>query len=135
MRDAIDAHPRDPYGCAVASLALVAGMTRAAVQEALDFKNAHWSFTWTEFFARRGFATQEFSQDAADQRWPVEPWADMHLCTVADELGAPARAVLLLGSGQVIDPSAIETRRMNDYAVVFEMIGVFNVRRQPELPA
>src|SRR6185312_13760949 len=59
------------------------------------------------------------------EEWPIEPFAPIHYASVQNGNGR-AHAVVLLASGEVLDPWADATpKKLTDYAQVNEVIGVF----------
>lgn len=85
------------------------------------------------YLAEHGFAAltkyRHYAPRAVDRDvWPVEPFADVHLCTVMAER---SHAVLLLRDGTVLDPNSPKPKRLSDYNRVDMIAGVFPVNGGP----
>ena len=134
------------YGCVLASLAMLAGMTYAEVlaeypwaieKEGVDLDTVSFDFLW-----RHGFAWQQVypshpetnrdpSLPMAERRalygrkpWPPEPWAPAHLCQVVTSM---THAVVMLPDGTVLDPIDPASRRLADYEAVHSVRGIWDV--------
>ena len=136
-----------PYGCVIASLAMLAGKTYAEVlaeypwvteRDGCDIDTVSFDFLW-----RHGFAWQQVypsrpeinrdpSADMGERRalygrkpWPPAPWAPAHLCQVKTSI--MTHAVVMLADGSVLDPADPAPKRLSDYAGVHNVRGIFDV--------
>lgn len=87
-------------------------------------------FTYDVWLNQRGYALRRFyrhySPLHADRaQWPLEPFADAHLCQVSYPTGG--HAVVLLRDGTVLDPARESPSRLSDYDDVSNMAGVYRV--------
>lgn len=141
-----------PYGCVVASLAMLSGMTYAEVlaeypwiaeKDGCDIDTISYDFLW-----RHGFAYQQVYSsvpeinrdprgDMTERRakfgrkpWPPEPWAPAHLCQV---LTSMTHAVVMLADGTVLDPIDPTPRRLSDYSHVSNVRGIWDVSSASEI--
>jgi hypothetical protein len=128
----------DRYGCAIACTAMVTGLSYETVRD--DWGGAgtgHGFLTWSTYLANRGYATQHLwkhnSERKADRDpWPLEPWADIHLCAVDAGFGQGSHLVVLLRDGTVLDPATDEPRRLSDYKTILHMTAVISVSAHGE---
>jgi hypothetical protein len=134
------AQPND-YGCAIASVAMVAGESYRAmeawfIEQGLSvarMQQGLHSGIWMEALARLGFVyEQRYMYDALKNEpraeWPPRPFAPAHVC-VAD-VAAGSHAFVMLDDGRVFDPFNAErmTLAHPDYLKISQVIGV---RRRP----
>lgn len=130
----------EPYGCAVACCAMVRAVSYEETAEVFGPPGRGFThMVWQDYLARYGFATQilyQFDQLSRRKRdpWPLNPWADLHLCSVDAGHGIGSHLVLLLRNGTVLDPATDAPRSLSDYASVAYMAGVFRVGALPFAP-
>jgi hypothetical protein len=122
---------KDSHGCVLASLAMITGQTYEQVKAGF----VDWSggislmFDGFTYLAEHGYAVApKYIHYHPLKRnrdpWPVEPFADMHLCEVITSM---AHSVVLLRDGTVLDPNTPEPRRLSDYMKVNVIAGVVPV--------
>ena len=130
----------EPFGCAVAALAMVTGKSYAEVRAAFvghDFSTStsdiHTSGishnSVDAYLSSQGYAVRrECRYDQVLNRprevWPVEPFTDVHICEVVTSAG---HSVVMLRDGTVLDPNRAEPRSLGDYAAVIYIAGVYKV--------
>lgn len=78
------------------------------------------------YLAEHGFAVapkyRHYYPLATDRElWPVEPFADIHICTVMTNR---SHAVIMLNDGAVLDPNLETVMRLSDYSRVDMIAGV-----------
>lgn len=134
------------YGCVLASLAMLAGMTYAEVLAeypwVIEKEGCDLDTISADFFWRHGFAHQlvyparpEINRDPSapmsERRaryerkpWPPEPWAPAHLCQVETSM---SHAVVLLTDGTVLDPADPTRRSLAAYSRVMNVRGVWDI--------
>lgn len=132
----------DSRGCVLASLAMLTGQTYAEVKAGF----ADWAggisllFDGFTYLAEHGYAVAPkyihyHPLKKNRDPWPVEPFADVHLCEV---ITSQAHAVVLLRDGTVLDPNTPEPRRLTDYVKVNVIAGIVPLAREktnwPKLP-
>lgn len=122
----------ETFGCSIACLAAVLGVTYEAVRAEIGEPGRGLThFVWHEYLSRHGYAVQFFFQTdgfthVPRDPWPLAPWVDVHMCGV-DAGGPGGHCVVLLRDGMVMDPAADQYRRLSDYRSVFHMTGLFKV--------
>lgn len=118
----------DPRGCVLAALAMLTGQTYAQVKAGF----ADWAggislmFDGFTYLAEHGYAVapKYIHYHPLKQNrdpWPVEPFADVHLCEV---ITSQAHAVVLLRDGTVLDPNTRNLKKLGDYVKVNVIAGV-----------
>lgn len=126
----------DPSGCAIASLAMATGRTYAEVRAGFpgrDFVESGISSTRVdEYLIRAGYALRKVTHydpiaEEFREPWPPAPFADIHICEVVT---SRSHTVIMLRDGTVLDPLTTEPRRLADYARVYYVAGVYNVRAE-----
>lgn len=124
-------------GCMLAAVATITGKTYAEIRHLVtmghDFstEGTHGAVT-DEIFAHLGYAVQErFRYDprleAQRPRWPLAPWADVHLCQVQNLPDTGMHAVVLLRDGRVLDPWWGVVHGLHRYPRVSSMTAVYKV--------
>ena len=124
---------KHPFGCAVASLAALLRKPYAEAAMLLSDDPTQFQTSGVGFYAvelklaDHGFAVAKkyaWTQPGNKLRdkWPCEPFADIHWCEVITEQGA--HAVLMLRDGQVIDPAREKRARLSDYQKVNMIAGL-----------
>jgi len=130
----------DSHGCAVAALAMATNQSYAEVKAAFnaakfDFsKNGISLFTIDDYLSSQGYAVRRFTrgdQLRNEQRetWPIEPFADVHICEVVNSV--MCHMVVMLADGTVLDPATDEPKRLSDYVAVHYIVGVYKVCAKP----
>jgi hypothetical protein len=140
-------------GCAIASLAMVTGLSYQYVHSYLNtrvgrFVESKWvigldaeehgvgiMFDGWSFLRDHGYAIQHRWRAPyttayhcpPHDPWPCEPWADVHIATV---LTSQAHAVVLLRDGTVLDPMTPEPRRLSNYGKVETIAAVYRVSEE-----
>jgi hypothetical protein len=134
------------YGCVIASLAMVSGLTYDEVAAQYpwfdDERGVCLDTVGFDFLWRHGFALQlvypfrpgppirgdgeEARRVRARDPWPPLPWAQAHLCQV--EMPGGSHCVVMLADGSVLDPLTDERKRLADYSRVNNVRGLFDVR-------
>lgn len=121
-------------GCVVAALAMVTGKTYREVHEFLsaclgrDFETvgACWHGDGDMYLIENGYALQtKYRYLWANQqraRWPVEPSADVHICSVRT---SQSHAVVMLRDGTVLDPLTPDLKRLSDYSAVDSITAIY----------
>lgn len=124
----------DPCGCVVASLAMIAGKSYSEVLDLYPFvrtENKGLSELYINHFCNEhGFAIQTKYCYVPDNRkrtvWPVEPWAEAHICMVTTHSNT-THAVVMLRDGTVLDPATEVPKRLADYKEVYSIRGIYDV--------
>lgn len=136
-------------GCVIASLAMISGKTYREVHDDLapqlgNFVDVEGKSEWRRgvdfnkdgmaimfdgwgWLADNGFAIQQrykFHYNIERPQWPLDPWADVHLCSVVT---TQSHAVVLLRDGRVLDPLTPEPKKLSDYSKVESMMAVYKV--------
>jgi hypothetical protein len=130
----------DERGCAIASLAMVLGLSYKATAKRFNIPRSGSSYyKWMEVLAQSGWSYQMLWKtdqltSRAREIWPPEPWAPVHLCQIQTPLGA--HMVVMKHDGAILDPalphSDIEPFRLDitHYTSVDYVAGLFRVRRR-----
>lgn len=127
------------YGCAIASLAMVAdktydemeawfvaqGMSRARMQHGLH------EGIWLEALGRLGFiyerrySADSFLNGPRTTPWPPAPFAPIHIC--AAQVAGGSHAFVMLADGRVLDPYNAERTTIThpDYIQVNQVAGIW----------
>jgi hypothetical protein len=142
---------QDPYGCALACLAMITGASYREIKAEVDrLPNSGHSGDWNRegidwmtadqilirhgFYAQRMFVGQSCRRVrdnpadplryvAIEGAWPPEPWAPIHLADVMQ----PSRnghSVVMRGDGVVLDPLRRGEFRLSGWATVYEVAGL-----------
>jgi hypothetical protein len=119
---------QDPRGCVLAALAMLTEQTYAEVKAGFidSERGISLMFDGFTYLAEHGYAVApKYIHYHPLKRhrdpWPVEPFADMHLCEV---ITSQAHAVVMLKDGMVLDPNTPEPKRLSDYMKVNVIAGV-----------
>lgn len=136
------------FGCVIASLAMLAGMTYADVlaeypwvveKDGCDLDTISFDFLWRHGFAVQllypsvpetnspaGMAMDGEARRAKFRRnpWPPQPWAPAHLCQVETSM---SHAIVMLADGTVLDPADPSRRSLAAYGRVMNVRGIFDV--------
>lgn len=129
----------DPYGCGVACIAMLAGLTYAEARQAYSAQYGEdraaviregrgmVNVEADAVLARLGFAVARRHRGVEDaSHWPPQPWGSAHLATVLLPTGG--HFVVVLADGSVLDPAADPTpRRWGDFGEVFDIAAVVPV--------
>lgn len=117
----------DPYGCGVACVAMVSGLSYGEVRRLLGSSVARrllgggyglTYYTLFDLLSHLGFAclnlwrTNQLNERPRDP-WPPEPMADAHICSVSLPTGG--HFVVWLRDGTVLDPARSGSFALNDY--------------------
>lgn len=125
----------ETFGCAVASLAMVLGVTyreARALLPAANIDSGGIGVWWTlRVAAERGWAYAERWEHYAPEGrkrevWPPAPFAPVHICGVVTRANTP-HAVVMLADGAVLDPWREGAFTLADYAEVHEVAGLWKV--------
>lgn len=126
------------YGCAIACVAMIAGMTyeeaeawfAARGMERVRLQHGAHSGVWLEALDQLGFMyVQRYKYDAIRNgerdTWPPTPFAPVHICSA--RVVAGQHAVVMLGDGSVLDPYKRERVSLwhGDYLSVDNVVGVW----------
>lgn len=124
------------HGCGMAALAMATGKTYDEVYD--WFKNPDHrknGITYHEvvsFLGEHGYAvnwkwpsTQHEEQNKPREKWPAEPWADVHIVEVQNEV--MYHYVVMLKDGTVLDPNTPDKKSLSDYKRVTQMIAVYKI--------
>ena len=129
----------DGYGCAVASLAMIAGWSYAEMKawlatRGLTAKRMEGGLhegIWTEALNQLGFVYERrYAHDslagATRMPWPSAPFAPIHLCCVEVPSGE-SHAIVMLDDGRVLDPwdRSRDSLAHPDYRKVNQIVGVW----------
>lgn len=136
------AHVRqeDRYGCVLASIAMVLGRSYADVRAELgDPDRGHTKDFWREYLARKGYAIQFFYRydcvgKSEREHWPMQPWADLHICCVDAGHGDGTHVVVMLRDGTVFDPTRGTPSRLSDYPSVAYMAAIYSLSILSRVP-
>lgn len=136
------------FGCVIASLAMIAGMTYAEVlaeypwvveKDGCDLDTISFDFLWRHDFACQvvypshpetnspaGMAMEGSARRATFGRkpWPPQPWASAHLCQVETSM---SHAIVMMADGSILDPADATRRSLTDYKRVMNVRGIFDV--------
>lgn len=128
---------KEGNGCLIASVAMVMGVsywTARALFPGFDPAEGAASSDGLRVLGEYGWAYaskyQHYSPEKRDRkRWPVDPFAPVHLCAVR----SPAwHAVILTADGGILDPlrspDAFPGLRLSHYPAVLEIHGLWKVR-------
>ena len=134
------------HGCAIATLAMVSGKT---YQEVYAWFVHHYKRQYSNaepelfdidkinglgphqrdmFLVENGFAhATKYNHLCNEKRevWPVEPWADVHICSVDNEV--MSHSIVLLRGGSVLDPLTPYVKVLRDYLKVNSITAVYKV--------
>jgi hypothetical protein len=119
------------HGCAVACLAMVAGVSYADARKAwpdLPPEQPLGAYEAREWLKSRGYDTaltmaHFYTPDKTS--WPPEPFAEVHLVSVSPHHGSDiGHEVVMLGNGTVLDPDTPGPRRLSDYGHVNSVTAV-----------
>lgn len=127
------------YGCAIASLAMVAGYTYDEMEAWFISNGAtrgrlegglHEGI-WLEALGRLGFVYERryigdaISNGPRTTPWPPAPFAPIHICAAEVDVGS--HAFVMLGDGSVLDPWKRERTTIThpDYIKVNQVAGVW----------
>lgn len=58
------------------------------------------------------------------EKWPPEPWADVHLCEVKT---SQFHFVVMLRDGEILDPAFGRGRKLADYERIYSVAAVYKV--------
>jgi hypothetical protein len=123
----------DSNGCSLACLAMILGKSYQEIKaDFLYFENKGVSFfSYDHYLAENGFAVARkyrHYQIRREEReiWPVEPFADVHICTVRIDPDFH-HTVILLKDGLVLDPLTQEKRTLADYSEIDNIAGVYKI--------
>lgn len=126
------------YGCSIACVAMVVGMTyeqtetwflaRGLARERM--KRGLWDGIWLEALGRLGFSyVQRYRcnplTNSPRDEWPCAPFAPIHICTA--DVVAGHHAIVMLADGTVLDPFKSERTSLAhaDYRQIDQIIGVY----------
>ena len=126
---------KDPYGCAIACLAMVTGYPYEYVRDyysGKDFKKEGLSFhTDVEFLTDNGFSVnwkyktyQSKGINGTRKEWPPRLWADIHIVSVITHNNRP-HAIVMKKDGTIFDPNNSGHMSLNSYKEVSQVIGVY----------
>lgn len=129
---------KDPYGCALACLAMVTGKAYEEVRAAFvghdfgvstrELRTGGISYVAVDgYLSDHGYAVRRLARydpvlNLHRDPWPVEPFAPVHVCEVITSMG---HSVVMLADGTVLDPNREEPGRLSDYAAVNYVAGVY----------
>lgn len=121
--------------CAVACLAMVLGVDYWEARARVPVFNPEQGMVMSQalrVLGENGWAYQEKWPDYSPagsrrQRWPIRPWAPLHLASVEPVGDGGYHAVVMLSDGTVRDPLAAAPMTLNDYAVVHQIVGLWRV--------
>lgn len=115
------------YGCVVAALAMVLGVTYDAALSLLSpDKDPDWNhgFDFMAFdsvLVDHGYAVARkfrYTRDNAErQPWPPQPWGELHMALVRCTQNT-SHAVVMLADGTILDPLTPTPRKLSDYVAV-----------------
>ena len=124
------------YGCGIACLAMVTSKTYQEVCSWFKADRFQTGLTWWDIdgylaehglaVARRWPTTQNENEPLEREVWPLEPWADLHICQVRTP--AMAHFVVMLANGTCLDPATPEPKKLSDYESVDNITAVYDVR-------
>lgn len=128
------------YGCAIASLAMIAGKTYDQMEQWMLDQGLSRSRMeaglhegiWLEALGRLGFVYERrYSGDAflngpRTTPWPPAPFAPIHICA-AEVPNGYSHAFVMLGDGTVLDPFKRERTSLAhpDYIKVNQVAGIW----------
>lgn len=126
----------DSHGCGVACLAMLTAKTYAEVRawfKRPDFSREGMTFHEVDHYltehgyavARKWQFTQNEEKNKRREVWPVEPFAEVHICSVRNEHAN--HFVVLLADGKVLDPLFAAPRTISDYVEVSNVTAVHRV--------
>ena len=138
MKPAYVAQP-NAYGCAIASLAMVAGKTYEEMEQQLvdwglareRMRHGLHEGIWLEALDRLGFVyVRRYSADSflngpRTTPWPPAPFAPIHMC--AAQVSDGSHAFVMLADGSVLDPWKREraTIAHPDYIKINQVAGIW----------
>lgn len=151
LRDVRHVKQQDTYGCVIASLAMISGLTYEEVaaeypwfreRNGCDLDTVSYDFLWRHGFAWQqvypyrpdiakpeGISMDDWRRDHARDPWPPKPWAPAHLCQVVVRGGSGvAHCVVMLADGSVLDPLNENRNTLQDYECVHNARGLWDVR-------
>lgn len=119
--------------CAVACLAMILGVDYAEARSRVPVFDPQQGMVMGQplrVLAENGWAYQEKWPDYSPAgyqrtRWPLRPWAPLHLCAVNN--GDGWHAVVMDRSGQVYDPLRPDRLTLADYPAVYQIVGLWRV--------
>jgi hypothetical protein len=130
----------DPSGCMLAAIAMVtetdyqtvrAGFAESKVEHGIDHYEAD------QYLAERGWATarkfetyqppQDRFKNEHRSEWPVEPFADRHICVVTNISNTGSHAVVLLADGRVMDPWWGIIKSISEYSRIYNIAAVTRI--------
>ena len=132
-------HQPDNHSCVVACLAMVTGLSFAAVRRELG-RHVCPSCGVTDkvfyaFLANHGYAVQRIARKNAYRTgkrhpWPPVPFADVHVASVKTTgYQKAAHAVVWFRDGRVFDPELRAPVTIEIYAKVIDVVGIHRVNR------
>lgn len=125
-------HPR---GCGHAALAMLLGWTYPETVSAIPDPDPNVSGLSSReidgFLAVQGYAVARRFRGGrwVPNPWPMEPFANVHLCHLTVHPDAPCdHWVVMLADGTVLDPLTPEPRRLSDYHQINNIAAVVPLR-------
>lgn len=124
---------RENMDCGVACLAMITGKTYDEVKAELklDISDGISEYVLDNYLADNGYAVARIHpfnayQEKVRDKWPIEPFADMHLCIV--ETGVGPHYVLMLTSWDVVlDPAIEGVVNIDEYEEILSIAGIAKV--------
>lgn len=127
----------DSNGCSLAALAMVLGKTYREVRsDWLHFENRGISFfEYDRYLAEKGYAVARIYKHSHASKndlkqWPIEPFADIHICTVKiSDDSSVHHTVVMLRDGTILDPLTPSPRALSDYVRVDNIAGIVPINK------
>jgi hypothetical protein len=125
--------------CVPACLAMVTGKTlKRVIKEIYE----HWEnegryqgiddYIVDQYLSKNGYAIQRISHEYEPnklliKKWPVKPFAPIHIVDVWSTNPAGMHAIVMLKDGMVYDPSNRRIKNISMYQRVFAVTGIWKV--------
>ncbi len=128
----------DTNGCGIACLAMITGKTYLEVRDELVYYDGSGlaNHIIDEYLADHGYAVarkfeashwqqKKYGRTTREQ-WPVEPFADVHLCQV-ETWSDTNHFVVMLRDGTILDPYNEHIHSLDAYKDVWNIAGIVKV--------
>ena len=136
MREIEHVRQKEPYGCGVACVAMIAGVpyddVRALLGDWWSGRSSGMSHhVLFELLFHFGFAVQNFFRENQLRYQPRKPWppdpTPAPICVALTITAQGGHFVVWLEDGTVLDPLREGTRTLADYEEVWQVVGVYEV--------